>query len=216
MAGRIDMHYDGRMDARSTSTLPSGFPRDITRETMATLPIRRYEGEVVLVDNHRALVRAADDIGHESVVGWDTETRPAFRKGESYLPSLVQMATSRAVYVFQLKAIDASAQIAGFFRAPGLVKVGISVKDDLAKLVQVFPLEPVSVVDAGTVARRHGMEQTGLRNLAGIFLGFRVPKGAKTTNWASPRLTAQQINYAATDAWACRELYLKFRELGMV
>ena len=110
------MHYDGPMETRATPSLPAGFPREITREAMATLPIRRYEGEVVLVDNHRALVRAADDIGHESVVGWDTETRPAFRKGESYLPSLVQMATSRAVYVFQLKAIDASSQIAGFFR----------------------------------------------------------------------------------------------------
>jgi len=204
------------MSAQATFILPSAFPREISRETMAALPIRRYEGEVVLVENHRALVRAADDIGHESVVGWDTETRPAFRKGESYLPSLVQVATSRAVYVFQLKAIDASAQIAGFFRAPELVKVGISVKDDLAKLAQVFPLEPASVLDAGTVARRHGMEQTGLRNLAGIFLGFRVPKGAKTTNWAAARLTSQQINYAATDAWACRELYLKFKELGMV
>ena len=210
------MHYDGPMDTRTASRLPPAFPREISRETMAALPIRRYEGEVVLVENHRALVRAADDIGHESVVGWDTETRPAFRKGEVYLPSLVQVATSRAVYVFQLKAIDASAQISAFFRAPELVKVGISVKDDLTKLAMVFPLEPASVLDAGMVARRHGMEQTGLRNLAGIFLGFRVPKGAKTTNWAAARLTSQQINYAATDAWACRELYLKFKELGMV
>jgi len=90
------------------------------------------------------------------------------------------------------------------------------VKDDLAKLTQVFPLAPESILDAGTVAKRHGLKQTGLRNLAGIFLGFRVPKGAKTTNWAAPRLSEQQVLYAATDAWACRELYLKFRELGMV
>ena len=204
------------MEALATTSLPRDFPREISREEMAALPIRRYEGEIVLVADHRSLVRAVDDIGHEGVVGWDTETRPAFRKGEMYLPSLVQVATSRAVYVFPLKTIDCSAQIAGFFRAPGIVKVGISVKDDLTKLAMVFPLEPVSVLDAGTVARRHGMEQTGLRNLAGIFLGFRVPKGAKTTNWAAPRLSAQQITYAATDAWACRELYLKFRELGMV
>ena len=66
------------------------------------------------------------------------------------------------------------------------------------------------------MAKRHGMKQTGLRNLAGIFLGFRVTKGSKTTNWAAPKLTSQQINYAATDAWVCRELYLKFKELGMV
>ena len=204
------------MDTRVKSALPPGFPRDISREEMAALPIRRYEGEIVLVADHRALVRAVDDIGHESVVGWDTETRPAFTRGESYLPSLVQVATSRAVYVFQLPRLDVSAQVAGFFAAPGIVKVGISVKDDLKKLAMVFPLAPVSVLDAGTVAKRHGMEQTGLRNLAGIFLGFRVPKGAKTTNWSAPRLSAQQITYAATDAWACRELYLKFKELGMV
>ena len=204
------------MDTRVKSALPAGFPRDISREEMAALPIRRYEGEIILVADHRSLVRAVDDIGHESVVGWDTETRPAFRKGEAYLPSLVQVATSRAVYVFQLRQLDVSVQVAAFFAAAGIVKVGISVKDDLKKLALVFPLEPASVLDAGTVARRHGMEQTGLRNLAGIFLGFRVPKGAKTTNWSAPRLSAQQITYAATDAWACRELYLKFKELGMV
>jgi len=204
------------VDTRVKSALPPGFPRDISREEMAALPIRRYEGEIVLVADHRALVRAVDDIGHESVVGWDTETRPAFTRGESYLPSLVQVATSRAVYVFQLPRLDVSAQVARFFAAAQIVKVGISVKDDLKKLAMVFALEPASVLDAGTVARRHGMEQTGLRNLAGIFLGFRVPKGAKTTNWAAPRLSAQQITYAATDAWACRELYLRFEALGLL
>jgi ribonuclease D len=66
------------------------------------------------------------------------------------------------------------------------------------------------------VAKGHGLEQSGVRNLAGMFLGFRIPKGAGTSNWAAPRLTAQQIGYAATDAWACRELYLRFRGLGMV
>jgi ribonuclease D len=120
------------------------------------------------------------------------------------------------VYLFQLPRMDVSGEVAAFFGAPEIVKVGISVKDDLHKLKMVFPLEPASVLDAGAVARRHGMEQTGLRNLAGIFLGFRIPKGAKTTNWGAARLSAQQINYAATDAWACRELYLRFEALGML
>ena len=110
----------------SNSLLPPAFPRDISREAMAALPIRRFEGEVVLVENHRALVRATNDIGRESVVGWDTETRPAFRKGEVYRPSLLQVATARAVYVIALQKIDASADVAGFFGAAGIVKVGIS------------------------------------------------------------------------------------------
>lgn len=204
------------MEARATSPLASQFAREISREEMAALPIRRYEGEVVMVATPRDLDRAWEDLAQEKIVGWDTETRPAFRVGEAYLPCLVQAATARAVYLFQLPKMDFSGVVGGLFAEPGIVKVGISVKDDLKKLALVFPLEPASVLDAGKVARRHGMEQTGLRNLAGIFLGFRVPKGAKTTNWAAPRLSQQQITYAATDAWACRELYLRFRALGMV
>ena len=73
-----------------------------------------------------------------------------------------------------------------------------------------------AVVDLGQVAKRNGLKQTGVRNLAGIFLGTRIPKGAKTTNWAARRLTPQQITYAATDAWVCRELYLRFAQLELI
>jgi len=183
---------------------------------MQALPVRRYEGEVVVVETPRDLDRAWEDLAQERMIGWDTETRPAFRVGESYLPCLVQAATARAVYLFPLPKMDFSGVLGGLFAAPEIVKVGISVKDDLHKLKQVIPFEEAAVLDAGHVARRHGLRQTGLRNLAGIFLGIRVPKGAKTTNWAVPRLSAQQITYAATDAWTCRELYLRFEELGML
>ena len=210
------MHYDDRVNERAASVLPPNLPREITREEMAALPIRRYEGEVLVVETARDLDRAWEDLAEETAVGWDTETRPAFKVGESYLPSLVQVATARAVYLFQLARMDFSKVVGGLFAEPTIVKPGISVADDLRKLKQVFAFEEASVLDLGTVAKRHGMEQTGLRNLAGIFLGFRVAKGSKTTNWASPRLTAQQVNYAATDAWACRELYLRFCELGML
>jgi ribonuclease D len=196
--------------------LPAEFAHQVSRDQINALPVGRYEGEVVLVAAHREMVRAMNDIGRESVVGWDTETRPAFRVGEVHKPSLVQVATERTVYLFQLQKLDLSGAIQEMFAAPGIVKAGISVKDDLRQLEMLFPLAPASVLDLGKVAQGHKMAQTGLRNLAGIFLGFRVPKGAKTTNWAAPRLTQQQITYAATDAWACRELYLKFKELGMV
>ena len=198
------------------SALPPHFPREISREEMGALPIRRYEGEVVVIETPRDLDRAWEDLAQERMVGWDTETRPAFRVGESYLPCLVQAATARAVYLFQLPKMDFSGVLGGLFAAPEIVKVGISVKDDLRQLKRVIPFEEAAVLDAGTVAHRHGLRQTGLRNLAGIFLGCRVPKGAKTTNWAAPRLSAQQVAYAATDAWACRELYLRFGELGML
>ena len=204
------------MDARAIPALPPGIPRDITRETLATLPISNFEGEILLVSSSTDLLRAWEDLAAEPTIGWDTETRPAFRVGESYLPSLVQAATANAVYIFPLARMDFSKVLGGLFAEPTIVKAGISVADDMKKLKQVIPFEEASVMDLGKVAKRHGMKQTGLRNLAGIFLGFRVSKGSKTTNWAAPKLTAQQINYAATDAWVCRELYLEFKELGMV
>lgn len=210
------MHYDGRVTTRPAPALPPHLPREISREALAAMPVRRYEGEVVLVETLRLFERAWEDLAGEAAVGWDTETRPAFRVGESYPPSLVQAATARTVYLFPLAKMDFSRVVGGLFAEPTIVKPGISVADDLVKLKQVFHFEEASVLDLGHVARRHGLKQTGLRNLSGIFLGWRIAKGAKTTNWAAPRLTSQQINYAATDAWACRELYLKFRELGML
>ena len=96
-----------------------------------------------------------------------------------------------------------------------VVKAGVSVTDDIRALKKLFDFDERSVIDLGKVARRNGLQQTGVRNLAGMFLGLRISKGAQTSNWAAPRLTQQQITYAATDAWVCRELYLRFRELKM-
>jgi ribonuclease D len=180
----------------------------ISREEMANLPIRRYEGEVRLLESAEALGRAGDEIRRERVLGFDTETRPAFRKGESYPPSLVQLAGASAVWIFQLQRADASVFLKEIFEAENAVKAGIGVTDDLRQLKKVFAFEQASVVDVGTLAKRRGIEQTGLRNLAGIVLGYRIPKGSRTSNWAAARLTRQQIAYAAMDAWAARELYL--------
>ena len=156
------------------------------------------------------------DIRRESVVGFDTETRPAFRPGESYLPSLVQFATANAVYLLQVQQQDWSGAMREILSSDAIVKAGVSVADDLRNLKKLFEFEERSVTDLGKVAKRHGLKQTGVRNLAGMFLGTRIPKGAKTTNWAARHLTPQQITYAATDAWACRELYVRFRQLNMV
>jgi len=204
------------MNPANTATLQNGTVRAISREEMANLPIRRYEGEVCLVTTARDLDRALADIRLESVVGFDTETRPAFKKGESHPPCLVQAATARAVYLFQLRQLDVFQVLAELLAEPRIVKVGVALANDLRPLKLLFPFIERNVLDLGVVARRSSLSQTGLRNLAGIFLGFRIPKGARTSNWAAPRLTAAQITYAATDAWACRELFLKFESLGLL
>jgi ribonuclease D len=190
--------------------------RSISREDLAQLPIRRYEGVVSLVATHKELEQARADIRQERVVGLDTETRPSFAKGESHLPCLVQAATARAVYLFQLSRLDVFPALVELLAKPDAVKAGVGLAYDLARLKLVFPFTVENVLDLGVVARRRGLGQTGVRNLAGMFLGFRIPKGNRTSNWAVPRLSPAQITYAATDAWACRELYLCFERRGML
>ena len=198
------------------ATLPSEFATSIARDELSALPIRRYEGAVHVVAGEPDLQHAMQDLLQERVVGFDTETRPAFKVGESYLPSIAQFATASAVYVFRAQQQDLFGAMREVLSSEKIIKVGVSVADDLHNLKKLFEFDESAVLDLGKIARRHGLKQTGVRNLAGIFLGIRIPKGAKTTNWAARTLTPQQITYAATDAWTCRELYLRFQELNMV
>ena len=190
--------------------------RSISRDDLANLPIRRYEGTVSLVATAKELEQARADFRQERVVGFDTETRPSFRKGERHLPCLVQAATARAVYLFQLSRLDVFPALVELLARQETVKAGVGLAHDMRQLKLVFPFTVNNVLDLGVVARRRGLGQTGVRNLAGIFLGFRIPKGNRTSNWAAPRLSPAQITYAATDAWACRELYLRFESLGLL
>ncbi len=180
------------------------------------LPILRYNGPTRLVTTKADLQQAQHAIRRERVVGFDTETRPTFKKGQAHPPALVQIATSRAVYLFQLVRLDCSHVLADVLGNTQLVKAGISLAYDLSELHKLFAFEPSNIVDLGDVAKKAGMQQTGARNLAGLFLGGRITKSAQTSNWAQPTLTAKQICYAATDAWVCRELYLRFEALDLL
>jgi ribonuclease D len=204
------------MNHESAAARTPGRIAEISRDELNALPILRYEGPVRVIAGPPDLAAALEDLRQERVVGFDTETRPAFRPGESYLPSLVQFATAGAVYLFRAQETHYFDAMREVLAAEHIVKVGVSVYDDMRNLRKLFEFEERSVLDLGKIAKRHGLKQTGVRNLAGMFLGTRIPKGATTTNWAAATLTPRQIAYAATDAWACRELYLRFQDRAMV
>ena len=190
--------------------------KTMTQEQVAQLPIRKYEGPIRLIASAQDLERALLVIRSEQVVGLDTETKPTFHKGQSYLPCLVQIATASVVYLFQLKRIDCSDALVEVLEDPTIIKAGIGLADDFSDLKQVFPFEPQNVIDLSLVAQQQGIRKSSVRNLAGQLLGFRITKGYATSNWANSRLTRKQIAYAATDAWVCRELFLRFQQLGFL
>jgi len=180
------------------------------------LPILRYRGPIHLVKTEADLQAARQALRHERVTGLDTETRPTFHKGQSHPPSLVQIAASKAVYLFPLARLDCSHVLTELLHNTHLTKVGIALDRDLFELQKLFLFEAKSVVDLGLIAKKAGYEQTGVRNLAGLFLHGRITKGAQTSNWAQPTLSDRQLCYAATDAWVCRELYLRFEKFALL
>ena len=184
-----------RMNPEETTVVPAeeSAGRSITREELAALPIRRYDGPVSVVNDMAGLREAHRALRDERVIGFDTETRPSFNKGQVYLPAVVQMATERCVYVFQLRRVDMAGELSEVFEDADRVKTGVALDRDLKELNDLFPFTVRNVVDLGDVAKANGVAQSGMRNLAGMLLGFRVTKGARTSNWARHELTEKQV-----------------------
>jgi ribonuclease D len=174
---------------------------------LSELPLLRYGGEIVLVDRPELLNEVVPLLLAEPYLGFDTETRPAFKKGEKYAPALVQLASSHRVYLLQLRELGITDALVTLLEQPLPLKVGIAIRDDIKALQEVRPFVPSGLVDLGDLARRQGIEQRGARSLAARFLGGRVSKGAQTSNWAVRTLSEKQKIYAATDAWICLKLY---------
>ncbi|MEW6595079.1 MAG: 3'-5' exonuclease [Thermodesulfobacteriota bacterium] len=185
-----------------------GFDRRMTKEEINACPMGQWTGPVQVVRTHAELAAAMEQLAGQTLLGFDTETRPAYSAGESYLPSLLQLASKEEVFLFQLKPLGLARPLCDILADPGIIKAGVSLNDDIRALQQLAPFTAAGFVDVGLLAKQAEIKNHGLRGMAAVLLGFRVAKGAQTSNWARDVLTPQQIRYAATDAWVGRELYL--------
>jgi len=181
--------------------------RAISKNEINDLPRKAYDGSIHVIDSDAKMRAAVESLVGEEILGFDTETRPAFKKGESYLPSLVQLAAGGRVYIFQLKHIRSYDPIAGILNNRKILKAGIAVDDDIKKLNALFFLGSSGFVELADMAREAGIKNAGLRGLAALLFGFRISKQTKCSRWDAPTLAPEQIVYAATDAWVCREIY---------
>lgn len=192
------------------------YRRKITCEEINKLPVYQYTGDIVLVKDEEGLDNAVKRMMQEAVLGFDTETRPVFRKGKTYPPSLIQLAASDVVYIIQLCNVPLGETLAQIFANPDIIKAGVAVHDDIRELKKVYELETKSMLDLSRIAKHNKLETHGLRNMAANFFDVRIPKGARCSNWAAKKLTKKQLLYAATDAWIGRELYFKMKEQGLI
>ena len=164
--------------------------QQVSREEVNALPIRRYEGAVHVIAAPDELAPAMDDILQETLVGFDTETRPAFRPGESYPPSLAQVATARAVYLFQVQRADIAAAVARMLSEEHIVKAGVGMADDLKSLKKVVAFHEKSIADrrhAGAAPRPEAERRAQpLRACSSAFASRRAPRLPTGRGTSSP------------------------------
>ena len=188
----------------------------ITKDEINRLPMKQYEGPLHLIRKPDDAERAAVKLKQETLLGFDTETRPTFRVGEYYQPSLLQLATENEVFLFQIKLTGLTQGLCEILSNPDIIKTGVSIRDDLSELKKLTTFEPSGFVELATHAKQAHIKNLGLRGLAALLLGFRVSKREQTSNWAKNELTESQLRYAATDAWLGREIYRHMDGLGLI
>ncbi len=200
------------------------FAKDITKDEINALPVERYEGEIVLVTQKQQLEEAFEEIMEQPVAGFDTESKPAFRRGVWNPIALLQIAIPEKTFIIRLTHTSFDPLIRDFFSYKPVLKVGISIRDDLKDLQKTWTLaghppeafHPEATVDLNDIAHQLEIPHLGVRRLTAIFLGFRVSKSQQTSNWENPELTEAQLRYAATDAWVCLEIYKKLEKAGLL
>jgi ribonuclease D len=190
------------------------YQENISVEEINNHDLSWFKGEIVVVDNHKSFERILPRLLKEEVLGFDTETRPSFRKGHKNKVSLIQLSTDDLACLFRINKIGIPKELIDILADPEIIKVGVAVHDDLRFLKKVKKFNPEGFIDLQNFVKDFGIKSSGLKKLTAIILGFRISKRQQVTDWEADVLTEAQQVYAATDAWVCRQIYEKLMRIN--
>jgi len=188
------------------------YRESITNDELHELPAGAFEGQILVVDTPAKMTEAYGHLRRCAVIGFDTETRPSFKRGQHYAMALVQLSSGTNAFLFRLNVLPLSGQILSIFEDEAIVKVGASIRDDIRGMQRQCAFVPRGFVDIQSIVSRHGIGELSVRKVSAIVLGIRISKAQRLSNWEAASLTPAQQLYAATDAWTCREIYLRLQE----
>lgn len=185
------------------------YKENITVEELAEHELSWFKGEIVLVDNLKTFYKVFPRLLGLDLLGFDTETRPTFKKGKKNAVSLIQLSTGDLACLFRINKIGIPDDLVDLLSDPFVIKAGVAVHDDIRFLKGIRRFSPDGFIDLQTLVKDFGIQSSGLKKLAAIILGFRISKRQQVTDWEAEQLTEAQQIYAATDAWVCHQIYKK-------
>jgi ribonuclease D len=185
----------------------NSFEQAISNEELRALPLSSFSGEIIVVDDPATVPAAIKILKRYSLLGFDTETKPAFKKGVVNEVALLQLAAEDRAFIFRLNKIGLPPSLASLMANPRIVKVGAAIRDDIRLLQRLARFLPEGFIELQDLVKEYHISDSGLRKMAAIVLGIQISKSQQVSNWEREVLTEAQLIYAATDAWVCHEIY---------
>lgn len=181
----------------------------ISNEEINALPLGAFEGKAIVVSEERKIIHAFDEIREHEVVGFDTETKPVFVRGQQNKVALMQVALPDKVFLIRLKQTGITPHLVEFLESDQILKAGVALRDDIKALQRIKHYNPGGFIELAHMSKQAGLQVESVKKLTALLLGFRISKSAQTSNWEAETLHEKQISYAATDAWVCLQIYNK-------
>ena len=183
----------------------------ITPEILDKLEYASFPGKIFVIDSVGAeFNRAIAYLRSQKVIGFDTETRPCFGPNQPrYGVALLQLSGPEKAYLFRINNLGMHRRLCNLLADKRIIKVGAAIHDDIRGLQKIREFEPDSFVDLQKIVWEYGIRDKSVKKMTAIILGFRISKTQQLSNWEAEALSESQCKYAATDAWVCREMYLK-------
>ena len=208
---KIDQIGSSPGDKRISGEMVNNYTylQNITGEELSGYDLSWFKGDIVVVDNVITFRQSFPRLLNSKILGFDTETRPSFRKWRKNKVSLIQLANNDVACLFRINKIGIPEELMDLLTNPNVIKAGVAIHDDIRFLSRVKKFSPSGFVDLQKFVKDYGIQSAGLKKLAAIILGFRISKQQQVTNWEADQLTEAQQIYAATDAWVCFQIYTK-------
>ncbi|MCI5072369.1 3'-5' exonuclease domain-containing protein 2 [bacterium] len=175
--------------------------KKLSKQEINEFPFLQYPGTIHIVQDYEQQIEVCQHLNKEEILGFDTETRPNFRKGQNNPVALLQLATKTDAYLFQLKQQALSPDLSNILSSAKILKLGVAVRDDIIALQKLRDFQAQGFIELADLAEEKGLQNFGLNALSVIFTGHRLKKSAKLSNWAAKTLKDKQIHYAACDAY---------------
>ena len=185
------------------------FAENLTNEEINELPLYQFEGGIFVIDSFEKLDDYIPLLNNQKVLGFDTETKPSFKKGVVNPVSLLQITTASEAFLIRINKVGLPDEIIRILQNKDIVKVGLAIKDDIKILQGIHRFSPDGFIDLQDYVVDFGINAKSLKKIAGIVLQKRISKSQQVTNWEREELSDAQKVYAATDAWACLQIFKK-------